>query len=62
MIMMADREKKAVDLLGRLRYSTKENDYLSRIILPSRQSHSRGVAVLTFKEQTPFFIDDVSQI
>ena len=62
MIMMADREKKRLTFSVGYGYSPEENDFLSKLSFRLDNPHSKGVAVLTFKEQNPFLIDDVSKI
>jgi PAS domain S-box-containing protein len=62
MIMMADRGKKRLTFSVGYGYSPEENDFLSKLSFRLDNPHSRGVAVLTFKEQNPFLIDDVSKI
>ncbi len=62
MIMMADKGKKRLTFSVGYGYSLKENDYLSKLSFRLDNPQSKGVAVLTFKEQKPFLIDDVSKI
>jgi len=62
MIMMADREKKRLAFSVGYGYSPEEQDYLSTLSFHLDNPQSKGVAVLTFKEQKPFLIDDVSKI
>ncbi len=62
MIMMADKGKKHLTFSVGYGYSDKENDYLSKLSFRLDNPQSKGVAVLTFKNQTPFLIDDVSKI
>ena len=62
MIMMADREKKRLTFSVGYGYSPEEQDYLSKLSFRLDNPQSKGVAVLTFKEQKPFLIDDVSKI
>lgn len=62
MIMMADKEKKRLTFSVGYGYSPEENDYLSKFSFRLDNPQSKGVAVLTFKQQRPFLIDDVSKI
>ncbi len=62
MIMMADKGKKRLTFSVGYGYSPEENDYLNKLSFRLDNPHSKGVAVLTFKEQNPFLIDDVSKI
>ena len=62
MIMMADREKKRLTFSVGYGYSPEEQDYLGKLSFHLDNPQSKGVAVLTFKEQKPFLIDDVSKI
>jgi PAS domain S-box-containing protein len=62
MIMMADKEKKRLTFSVGYGYSPEENDYLSTLSFRLDNPQSKGVAVLTFLQQRPFLIDDVSKI
>ena len=53
--MMADRGRKLLTFSVGYGYSPEENDYLSKLSFRLDNPHSKGVAVLTFKEQKPFF-------
>ncbi len=62
MIMMAGREKKQLTFSVGYGYSPEEQDYLGKLSFRLDNPQSKGVAVLTFKEQKPFLVDDVSKI
>ncbi|MBI5583857.1 MAG: PAS domain S-box protein [Deltaproteobacteria bacterium] len=62
MVMMADKGKKRLTFSFGYGYSPEENQYLSKVSFSLDNPTSKGVAVITFRDQTPFLIDDVSGI
>lgn len=62
MIFMADKNKKRLIFFVGYGYSPEENAYLENLSFGLDNPQSKGVVVLTFREQKPFLIEDVAKI
>jgi PAS domain S-box-containing protein/putative nucleotidyltransferase with HDIG domain len=62
MIMLANRERTHLIYTIGYGYNTEERDYLENIEFHLDNPDSRGAFVVSFRKQTPFLINDISEI